>query len=110
MKKKFKIKTGDEIIVITGKDKGKKGKVVKILPDLDKAIVSGINLVYKHTKPSQSSEGGIVRKELPIHISNIAHIDPQTGKATKTEFKMLGDGSKIMIAKNSGQNIRKVGE
>ena len=107
MMNKFKIKTGDEVVVITGKDKGKKGKVVKILKDTNKAIVTGINLVSKHTKPTQTTEGGIIQKELPIHVSNISHIDPQTGESTRVGYKKLSDGSKIRVAKKSGEIIGK---
>lgn len=102
---KLKIKKGDEVIVITGKNKGKKGKVIKVFPEENKAIVSGINVARKHTKASQTSEGGIVSKELSIHISNVAHIDPKTGGATKVGFKILADGSKVRVAKKSGEII-----
>jgi large subunit ribosomal protein L24 len=107
---KLKVKKGDEVIVITGKNKGKKGKILKILPELNKAIVSGVNLVKKHTKPSQTSEGGIIQKELPIHVSNIAHIDPKSGEATKTGYRILENGSKAMIAKKSGEIIVREGK
>jgi len=107
---KLKVKKGDEVIVVTGKYKGKKGKILKIFPDENKAIVSGVNLVKKHTKPTQTSEGGIITKELPIHISNIAHIDPKTGKSTKVAFKFLEDGSKVRIARKSGEIIGKEGK
>lgn len=102
---KLKIKKGDEVIVVTGKNKGKKGKVVKVFPEENRAIVSGINVARKHTKASQTSEGGIVSKELSIHISNVAHIDPKTGEATKVGFKILADGSKVRVAKKSGEII-----
>ncbi len=107
---KFKIKKGDEVIVITGKNKGKKGQVLKILPKENRAVVSGINVVKKHTKPSKVSEGGIIQKELPIHISNIAHVDPKTGVPTKVGFKILADGSKVRVAKKSGEIIAKEGK
>lgn len=107
---KFKIKKGDEVIVITGKNKGKKGQVLKIFPHNNRALVSGVNIVRKHTKPSQVSEGGIIEKELPIHISNIAHIDPKSGEATKIGFKILADGAKVRVAKKSGEIIGKEGK
>ncbi|MFY9589488.1 50S ribosomal protein L24 [Rickettsia endosymbiont of Halotydeus destructor] len=107
---KLKVKKGDEVIVITGKYKGKKGKILKVFPEDNKIIVSGINLVKKHTKPSQVSEGGIITKELPIHISNVAHIDPKTGQSTKVGFKILADGSKVRVAKKSGEIIGKEGK
>lgn len=102
---KLKIRTGDEVIVTTGKYKGQKGKVLSVFPKENKAIVSKINLVKKHTKPTQSSEGGIVQKELPINIANLAHIDPKTGGPTKIAFKLLADGTKVRIAKKSGEII-----
>jgi len=107
---KLKVKKGDEVIVITGKYKGKKGKILKVFPEKNKVIISGVNLVKKHTKPTQASEGGIITKELPIHISNIAHVDPKTGNPTKIAFKFLEDGSKVRIAKKSGEIIGKEGK
>ena len=107
---KLKVKKGDEVVVITGKYKGKKGKILKLLPVENKIIVSGVNLVKKHTKPTQTSEGGIITKELPIHISNVAHIDPKTGNPTKVAFKFLENGSKVRIAKKSGEIIGKEGK
>lgn len=107
---KLKIKTGDEVIVITGKNKGKKGKVLKIFPKENRAIVAGVNIARKHTKATQTSDSGIVSKELSIDISNIAHIDPKTGFATKIGFKILEDGSKVRIAKKSGEVIGKEGK
>lgn len=101
-KAKFKIKTGDEVIVTTGKDKGKKGKVVRIITAENRAVVSGINVATKHQKPSAAGNGGLVKKELPIHISNLALIDPKSGKATKAGFKDV-DGKKTRIAKKSGE-------
>lgn len=102
---KLKVKKGDEVIVITGKNKGKKGKILSVLPKENKAIISGINIVKKHMKPSQNSEGGIVQKELPIHVSNISLIDPKSGGSTRIGFKTLEDGSKVRIAKKSGEII-----
>lgn len=107
---KLKVKKGDEVVVITGKHKGKKGKILKVFPEDSKVVVSGVNLVKKHTKPNQMSEGGIITKELPIHISNIAHIDPKTGNPTKVAFKFLEDGSKVKVAKKSGEVIGKEGK
>lgn len=102
---KLKVRKGDEVIVITGKDKGKVGKIQKVLPHDAKVIVSGINMAKKHTKPTRESEGGILSKEMPIHISNVAHVDPKTGSATKVAIKTLDDGSKVRIAKSSGEVI-----
>ena len=107
---KLKIKKGDKVKVITGKNKGKIGDVIKVFPASNKLIVSGINLVKKHTKPSQMSEGGIIQKELPIHISNVSHIDPKTSVVTKIGYKTLEDGKKIRFAKKSGEIISKEGK
>ncbi|MFV9930143.1 MAG: 50S ribosomal protein L24 [Rickettsia endosymbiont of Haemaphysalis japonica] len=107
---KLKVKKGDEVVVITGKHKGKKGKILKVFPEDSKVIISGVNLVKKHTKSNQMSEGGIITKELPIHISNIAHIDPKTGNPTKVAFKFLEDSSKVRVAKKSGEIIGKEGK
>ncbi|WP_341763943.1 50S ribosomal protein L24 [Candidatus Tisiphia endosymbiont of Beris chalybata] len=107
---KLKVRKGDAVVVITGKNKGKKGTILKILPKENKAIVSGVNIVRRHTKPTQASEGGIIAKELPIHISNIAHVDPKTGSSTKIGFSILEDGTKVRIAKKSGEVIDKEGK
>jgi len=107
---KLKVRRGDEVIVISGKCKGQKGEVLKVFPEKNKALVSGINLVKKHMKPTQTHEGGIIQKELPIHISNISHIDPKTGNSTRIEFKILEDGSKVRVAKKSGMIIGKEGK
>lgn len=104
MTTKFKIKTGDEVIVTTGKDKGKKGKVTKIITKESRAVVEGINIATKHQKPSAMGPGGIIKKELPIAISNLAVVDPKSGKATKVGFKVV-DGKKVRIAKKSGEQI-----
>ena len=107
---KLKIKKGDKVKVIAGKNKGKTGDVIKVFPASNKLIVSGVNLVKKHTKPSQMSEGGIIQKELPIHISNVSHIDPKTSVVTKVGYKTLEDGKKIRFAKKSGEIISKEGK
>lgn len=100
---KMKIKKGDKVRVITGKNKGKEGEVLQVFPKDSKVIVSGVNLVKKHTKPTQFSEGGIIQKELPIHVSNVSHIDPKTGVVTKVGYKILEDGKKVKFAKKSGE-------
>jgi large subunit ribosomal protein L24 len=97
-----KIKTGDEVIVLAGKDKGKKGKVEKVLPTEGRALVAGINQVKKHQKPSAQSAGGIITKSLPIDLSNVAVVDPKSGKATRVGFKVV-DGKKVRFAKKSGE-------
>lgn len=100
-----KIKKGDTVIVLTGKDKGKKGEVLSVKPADAKALVQGVNLVKRHTKPTQFQAGGIVEKEAPIAISNIAIVDPKEGKATRVGFKTLEDGKKVRVAKLSGEVI-----
>ena len=100
-----KIKKGDRVIVTTGRDKGKKGEVLKVLPKENKAVVSGVNTAKRHTKPSQKQQGGIVNKDQPIDLSNLAHIDPKSGDATKIGFKVLGDGRRVRFAKKSGEVI-----
>lgn len=96
-----KIRKGDKVVVLTGKDKGRNGEVLRVLPKDDKAVVRGVNVVRKHQKQSQSQEGGIISKEAPIHISNIAIADPKDGKATRIGFEVR-DGKKVRIAKRSG--------
>lgn len=100
-----KIKKGDNVIVLTGKDKGKTGEVLSVKPAEAKAVVQGINLVKRHTKPTQFQAGGIVEKEAAIAISNIAVVDPKEGKATRVGFKTLEDGKKVRYAKLSGEVI-----
>ena len=102
---KLKIRKGDRVVVLTGKDKGKKGSVVSVSPKTNKAIVDGINIVKRHTKQSASQEGGIIAKEMPIHISNLAHLDPKDNKPTRVGFKINKDGSKVRIARRSGEVI-----
>jgi large subunit ribosomal protein L24 len=100
-----KIKKGDKVVVLTGKDKGKTGEVLKILVDEGRALVQGINLVKRHTKPSAAGQGGIVSKEASIHLSNIALADPKSGKATRVGFSVLKDGKKVRVAKRSGEVV-----
>ncbi len=102
----MKIKKGDQVIVITGRDKGKTGEVIKAMPKENKVVVQGINLVKRHTKPTQESAGGIISKETPIHVSNVALIDPKSGKATRVGIKIEND-QKVRVAKRSGEVIGK---
>ncbi len=102
-----KIKKGDRVVVLTGKDKGKKGEVVRSLPSADRVVVQGVNMVKRHTRPSQMSAGGIVEKEAAIHVSNVAHVDPKESKPTRVGFKTLDDGRKVRFAKLSGEVIDK---
>lgn len=102
----MRIKKGDQVIVITGRDKGKTGEVVKAMPKENKVVVQGINMVKRHTRPTQESAGGIISKESPIHVSNVALIDPKSGKATRVGFK-VENGQKVRVAKRSGEVISK---
>ena len=104
---KLKLKKGDKVIVIAGKDKGKTGEITKVLVKESKVLVSGINMVKRHTKPTQENAGGIISKEMPIHISNVAFIDPKTSKATRLGFKIDKDGRKVRVAKKSGEVVDK---
>lgn len=102
---KLKIRKGDRVIVITGRSKGKTGEVLKVMPKENRAIVQGVNMVKRHTRPTQASGGGIVEKEGSIHISNLAHVDPKSGQATRVGFRILADGRKVRFAKRSGEMI-----
>ena len=99
------IRKGDSVIVISGSDKGKKGSVLKVFPKENRALVQGVNLVKRHQRQTQTQQGGIVNKESPIHLSNLAHVDPKSGAATRIGFKILGDGRKVRFAKKSGEVI-----
>lgn len=102
---KIKIKKGDQVIVLAGGDKGKTGEVVSVIPSKNRAVVQSLNMIKKHTKPSATSpQGGIVEMEAPIHISNLALVDPDTGKATKVGYKMEDD-KKVRFAKKSGKTV-----
>ena len=104
---KLHIKKGDTVIVIAGADKGKTGKVLKVLVEKNRALVEGVNMVSKSTKPSaQNPQGGIVKQEAPIHISNLSLVDPKSGKATRVGIKVTEDGKKVRIAKKSGEEIK----
>jgi len=105
MATKFKIKKGDEVVVRTGRDKGKSGTVLRVLRKESRAIVEGVNMVKRHTRPSNTQPGGIVEKEATIHVSNLALADPKDGKATRVGFKVLEDGRKVRFAKRSGEVI-----
>ena len=102
---KLKIKKGDQVVVITGKDKGRTGEVTKVIPATSRVVVTGINQATKHVKPTQFAQGGIEKVEASIHISNVALADPKTGKATRVGYKAEKDGTKVRIARKSGQTI-----
>lgn len=101
---KLKIKKGDQVIVLSGDDKGKTGEVVKAMPAEGKVVVQGVNLVKRHTKPSQTTPGGIVTKEAPVNVSNVAIMDSKSKKATKIGYKEV-DGKKVRVARKSGEVI-----
>lgn len=103
--KKIKIKKGDQVVVLTGRDKGAKGEVLDVLRAESRVLVQGVNMVTKHQKPSQISAGGLTKKELPIHVSNVALADPKGGKPTRVGYKVLKDGKKVRVAKGSGETI-----
>ena len=100
-----KFRKGDDVIVISGRDKGKKGNIIKVFPKDSRLLVQGVNVVKRHTRPSQANPGGIIDKEAPIHVSNVAHMDPVGGKAVRVGFKTLEDNRKVRVAKRSGEMI-----
>src|SRR2546421_6539136 len=104
---KLKIKKGDNVVVISGRDKGKSGEVLRVYPAEARAIVQGVHIARRHTKPRMGDPGGIVEKEATIHVSNLAHIDPQTNKPTRIGYKLLDDGRKVRFARRSGEVIDK---
>jgi large subunit ribosomal protein L24 len=101
----LKIKKGDRVVVTSGRDKGKHGEVIKVMPRETRALVRGVNIVRRHQKQSASQEGGIISKEGPIHLSNLALEDPKDGEPTRVGFKFLDDGRKVRFAKRSGEVI-----
>ena len=104
---KMKIKKGDNVVVISGRDKGRSGQVLRVLPAESRLIVQGVHMARRHTKPRMGDPGGIVDKELTIHVSNIAHVDPQSGKPTRVGYKFLDGGRKVRVARRSGEVIDK---
>jgi large subunit ribosomal protein L24 len=102
---KLKIRKGDHVVVVTGKDKGKKGEVLKVIPDENRALVKGVAMIRRHQKQTATQDGGIISKEAAIHISNLALEDPKDGKPTRVGYKILKDGRKVRFAKRSGEVI-----
>ncbi len=100
-----KIKKGDKVVVIAGRDKGRSGEVIQVMPKLERAVVRGVNLVKRHQRQTPKQEAGIVSKEATIHLSNLALADPKSGKASRVGFKILDDGRKVRFAKLSGDLI-----
>jgi large subunit ribosomal protein L24 len=100
-----KIKKGDKVVVLTGRSKGRTGEVIKVMPEENRALVRGVNMVRRHQKQTASQEGGVISKEATIDLSNVAIADPQDGKPTRVGFKILDDGRKVRFAKRSGAQI-----
>jgi large subunit ribosomal protein L24 len=100
-----KIKKGDQVIVLAGRDRGKKGEVFQVMPKEGRALVRGVNVVRRHQRQTAAQEGGIISKEAPVHLSNLALEDPKDGKPTRVGFKLLADGKKARFAKRSGEMI-----
>ena len=103
--KKFRIKRGDRVVVLTGRDRGRQGEVLRVLRKEDRVIVQGVNVVKRHQRPSAAHPGGIIEKEAAIHISNVAHVDPASGRPTRVGYRILDDGRKVRFAKRSGEII-----
>jgi large subunit ribosomal protein L24 len=100
-----KIRKGDKVVVLTGRDKGRQGEVLRVIAKEERALVRGVNTVKRHQRQTPRQEGGIIEKEAPIHLSNLALIDPKSGKPTRVGFKMLEDGRKVRVARKSGEVI-----
>jgi large subunit ribosomal protein L24 len=105
MPNKLKIKKGDNVVVISGRDKGKHGQVLRVFPDENRLVVQGVHIARRHTRQQLGQPGGIVDKELTIHASNVAHLDPQSGKPTRVGYRTLDDGRKVRVARRSGEMI-----
>ncbi len=105
MATKFKIRKGDKVTVTTGRDKGKVGEVVSVLRKNARVVVRGVNLVKRHTRPTQGTAGGIIEKEASLHISNVAHIDPKSDRPTRVGIRIEKGGRKVRFAKRSGETI-----
>ena len=102
---KLKLRKGDRVVVLTGRDKGRTGEIIKALPTENRVIVQGVNLVKRHTRQSQTSQGGIVEKEASIHVSNVAYLDPKDNKATRVGYKIIDGDRKLRVARRSGEVI-----
>ena len=100
-----RIKKGDKVVILTGRDKGRSGEVIQVMPKDERALIRGVNMVTRHQRQTAAQEGGLIRKEAPIHLSNVAIADPTDGKPTRVGFKTLSDGRKVRFAKRSGETI-----
>lgn len=103
--RRWRIKKGDQVVVRTGREKGKSGEVIEVLRDKDRVVVKGVNVVKRHTRPTPENAGGIVEKEASLHVSNVGLMDPETQKPTRVGVKILEDGKKVRVAKRSGKEI-----
>src|SRR5438270_12843745 len=104
---KLKIKKGDNVVVISGRDKGRAGEVLRVFPSENRLIVQGVHMARRHTKPRMGDPGGIVDKELTNHVSNVAHVDPQSGKPRRVGYRIMDDGKKVRVARRSGEMIER---
>jgi len=98
-----KIRKGDNVIVLSGRDKGKRGEVIRVYPSDERALVSGVNMIKRHQRQTMTQQSGIISKEAPIHLSKLAHVDPKTNGPTRVGFKILESGNKVRFAKKSGE-------
>lgn len=105
MARRFRIRRGDLVTILTGKDKGKSGDVIKVIRDRERVVVQGANMVKRHQKPQGGQQGGIIESEASIHISNVAHVDPESKKPTRVGVKFLKDGTKVRVARRSGAEL-----
>ncbi len=105
MAEKFKIKKGDEVIVLTGRDRGKSGEVLEVRRSENRVVVQGVNMIKRHQRPTQAQRGGIIEREAAVHISNVAHVDPKDKKPSRVGYKFLDDGRKVRFARRSGEVI-----
>src|SRR5215216_139601 len=100
----FRVRRGDTVVVITGKDKGKRGEVEKVFPKKDRVVVTGVNVVTRHARPSQQNQEGLYTFEAPIHVSNVMLVDPDSGEPTKVGYRITDSGQKVRVAKSSGKD------
>lgn len=105
MADKWKIRTGDRVVVLTGSDRGKKGEVMRVVRDRKRAVVAGVQKVVRHQRPSSQGAGGRITREASVHISNLAHVDPKDGRPTRVGWRILEDGRKVRFARRSGETI-----
>lgn len=102
---KLRVKRGDKVVVLSGRDRGKAGEILKVMPKESRVVVQGVNMIKRHNRPSQRGPGGIEEREAPIHVSNVAHVDPADNKPTRVGYRFLENGRKVRFAKRSGELI-----